>query len=85
LSTLPPNLPDERTAQRLLDLLTQLEKLGVSPVAPGSGLPPEAAELATLRAQNARLLRRQQAARERLEALALRLEQLPNPQEEAAA
>lgn len=88
MSTLPPNLPDERTAQRLLDLLAQLENQGLTtPAAPTGEGAAEVAELATLRAQNAALILRQKAARERLNALAIRLEELPTPeieQEEAA-
>lgn len=86
MTTLPPNLPDERTAQRLLDLLAQLEKAGpvAAAVAPPSPTVDDA-ELATLRTQNAALRRKQEAARLRLAALAERLEQLPIPQEEEEA
>lgn len=84
MNTLPPNLPDVRTAQRLLDLLSQLENMGYSVPSPPPVSMAEAAELATLRAQNAQLKHRQEVARQRLNALATRLEQTRAEEMEAA-
>ena len=86
MSIVPPNLPDERTAQRLLDLLAQLEHTAKSPrAASPAAAAANNAELAELKSENAQLRRRQQQAREKLNALATKLEQMPEPETQGQA
>lgn len=88
-TSLPENLPDRRTAERLLDILDQLER---SLRQVQTGPTPSAAahpEVQKLQAENAILKARQAAAKVKLEALLSRLEAMPKednaPQESAAA
>lgn len=74
MSTLPANLPDERTAQRLLEVLSKLEAafpaLALSSKS-GNGREQE------LEQQVYALRRKQHEARTRLQTLAEKLESLP--------
>lgn len=76
-SPLPDNLPDHRTAERLLDILHQLEG-AVTSGHLGGHAPAEAApggELARLKAENARLHKRRKQALQRLDALIRQVQQ----------
>lgn len=76
---LPPNLPDLRTAQRLLDVLSQLEQTLQTFVPQGTASP----ETQNLRAENAQLKAAQTQALQRLETLLGKLQQ-QTPEEQAA-
>lgn len=81
-ATLPQNLPDLRTAQRLLDVLSQLEQtLRVNPPQAAGAAPGSPA----LQEENARLKAAQTQALQRLETLLGKLRrQADEPAEEAA-
>lgn len=75
MSTLPANLPDERTAQRLLDILAELEsRLPQSAGQSAAGSVAQAAQVSELERQLQTLKRKQSEARTRLQALADKLE-----------
>ncbi|MBI1308932.1 MAG: hypothetical protein GC129_03595 [Proteobacteria bacterium] len=87
MSALPPNLPDERTAQRLLDLLAQLEHSGkiARPATPAPvAVPLPSTQETHLRQENANLRRRQTEAKQRLANLITKLEQVALAGESAA-
>ncbi len=79
---LPPHLPDLRTAERLLDILDQLEQTLRSK---NTATP---MQLSALQLENAQLKARQAAAKVRLEALLQRIQAAatePLPTESTAA
>jgi hypothetical protein len=85
---LPENLPDRRTAERLLDILDQLERSLRQPhhaANRSATTPPDVQKLQT---ENATLKARQAAAKIKLEALLARLEAMhkaDNDAQESAA
>lgn len=85
MSTTPPNLPDERTAQRLLDLLSQVEHTlkNARPSPQVTSL--HEGQLSKLQAENTALRHRQQQASQKIENLITQLESAPEPVQEGAA
>lgn len=75
-AALPAALPDQRTAERLLDILDQLARA----LQPPRGAATTAAnpeQLLALQTENAQLKARQAAAKARLEALLLKIQNMP--------
>lgn len=97
---LPDNLPDNRTAQRLVDVLAHLElalrnsSATQAAAAPAPAAPEDSAKLQSLKDENRRLRTRHQQASQRLDALIARLQAQqeeaekpdaePQPEESAA-
>lgn len=72
---IPMHIPDERTAQRLADVVLRLESRGVGAVQKNTADVAELQrELALLRGENAMLRRRMEQAAERVESLIAKLE-----------
>jgi ABC-type transport system involved in Fe-S cluster assembly fused permease/ATPase subunit len=83
MSTLPANLPDARTAQRLLDILAQLEQ--TLRMGRQSGNTEVNNRLANLQFENQRLRTSRELAAQRLTLLMERLQQQLDADTESAA
>ncbi|MCA3243782.1 MAG: hypothetical protein INF43_00565 [Alphaproteobacteria bacterium] len=84
-AALPAALPDQRTAERLLDIVDQLARALQQPrPAPNPAAPPD--QLLALQTENAQLKARQAAAKARLEALLVKIQTMPadTPESHAA-
>jgi FtsZ-binding cell division protein ZapB len=88
-SQLPENLPDRRTAERLLDILDQLERSLRQPQNAAKQSTATPADVQKLQTENATLKARQAAAKVKLEVLLARIEAMnkadDTAQESAAA